>query len=167
MTHYLIQPADRIFVKDYVFLSFTRNMGKFTGKKISKIVSSKCNKKRIDHAKQSATNAFKIASKRAVQKTAEATGDLTGNKIADNVTKFSRTSPQNNSETVTNEEENIGLARLVNLQLQWSAKCFSVPDTVANQVPTFNITDTNLYVLVVTLSTQNNVELLKQLESGF
>ena len=55
----------------------------------------------------------------------------------------------------------------INLQLQWSAKCFSVPGTVANQVPTFNITDTNLYVLVVTLSTQNNVELLKQLESGF
>ena len=31
----------------------------------------------------------------------------------------------------------------------------------------FKITDTKLYVLVVTFSTQNNVKLLKQLESGF
>ena len=43
------------------------------------------------------------ASKRAIQKTAEATGDLIGNKIADKVTGVSKTLPQNNS--VTNEEE--------------------------------------------------------------
>ena len=42
-------------------------------------------------------------SKRAIQKTAEATGDLTGNKIADKITRVSKTSPMNNSET--NEEE--------------------------------------------------------------
>ena len=32
-----------------------------------------------------ATNAFKTASKRAIQKTAEATGDLTSNKIANRI----------------------------------------------------------------------------------
>ena len=37
------------------------------------------------------------------QKTAEATGDLIGNKIADRITKFS--SQQNNSETVTNSND--------------------------------------------------------------
>ena len=31
----------------------------------------------------------------------------------------------------------------------------------------FAITDTKLYVLVVTLSTEGNIKLLKQLESGF
>ena len=36
-------------------------------------------------------------------KAAEATGDLTGNKIADKVERVSKTSPNNNSET--NEEE--------------------------------------------------------------
>ena len=36
-----------------------------------------------------------------------------------------------------------------------------------NQVPTFTITETNLYVPVVTLSTQYNVKLLPQLQSGF
>ena len=45
------------------------------------------------------------------QKTAEATGYLIGNKIANKITKVSRTLPQNNSETITNETENIGLDR--------------------------------------------------------
>ena len=38
-----------------------------------------------------------------IQKTAEATGNLIGNKIADKITIVSKTSPQNNSET--NKEE--------------------------------------------------------------
>ena len=37
----------------------------------------------------------------------------------------------------------------------------------ANQVPKFRITNTKLHVLVVTFSTQENIKLLKQLESGF
>ena len=45
--------------------------------------------------------------------------------------------------------------------------CFLVVGTVANQVPTFTVTDTKLYVPVVTLSTKDNVKILKQLESGF
>ena len=39
----------------------------------------------IDTAKKSTTDAIKTASKRATQKTAEATGDLIGNKIAEDV----------------------------------------------------------------------------------
>ena len=38
---------------------------------------------------------------------------------------------------------------------------------VANQNPIFAITETNLYVPVVTLSTQDNAKLLPQLKSGF
>ena len=38
---------------------------------------------------------------------------------------------------------------------------------VENQVPTLTITDTKLYVSVVTLSTQDNAKLLQQLNSGF
>ena len=53
--------------------------------------------------KQSATDALKTTSKRAIQKTAEATGDLTGNTIADKIIIVSKTSPKNNSET--NEEK--------------------------------------------------------------
>ena len=46
-------------------------------------------------------------------------------------------------------------------------KSLLTPDTAANREPTFTITDTNLDIPVVTLSTQDNVKLLKQLESGF
>ena len=42
-----------------------------------------------------------------------------------------------------------------------------VPGTAANQVPQTKITDTKIYAPVVTLSTQNNIKLLKQLEPGF
>ena len=38
---------------------------------------------------------------------------------------------------------------------------------VADQEATFSITDTKLYVPVVTLSTQDNAKLLEQLKSGF
>ena len=44
---------------------------------------------------------------------------------------------------------------------------FLVAGTVANPVPTFTITDTKHFVLVVTFSTQDNVKPGKQLESGF
>ena len=44
---------------------------------------------------------------------------------------------------------------------------FSVASTISNQVPTFTTTDTNLHVPFVFLSTQDNVKLLKQLESDF
>ena len=42
-----------------------------------------------------------------------------------------------------------------------------VVGTAANQETDFKITDTKLYVPVVILSTQDNVKLLKQIESGF
>ena len=79
MTRYSVQPRDRIFVKDYGFLSFVRNMGKNK----SKNVRSKYSQKLSDHAKQSATYVLKTASKRAIQKAAERTGDLIVNKIAE------------------------------------------------------------------------------------
>ena len=55
----------------------------------------------------------------------------------------------------------------VNLILTWSANCFIVSTNVANQNSTFAITDTKLYVPVVTLSTQDHAKLLQQLKSGF
>ena len=55
----------------------------------------------------------------------------------------------------------------VKIILTWSAGCVIIYTDVANQVPTFTITETNLYVPVVTLSTQDNTKLLPQLKSGF
>ena len=55
----------------------------------------------------------------------------------------------------------------ISLQLKWSRNCVIEAGTANNQYPTFQISDTTLYVSVVTLSTQENIKLLKQLESGF
>ena len=46
--------------------------------------------KSFDHAKRSTTDSLKISSKRVIQKTAEATDDLIGNKIANKITKVSK-----------------------------------------------------------------------------
>ena len=51
--------------------------------------------------------------------------------------------------------------------MKWSRNCIVVAGNANNQNPSFQITDTKLYVPVVTLSTQENIKLLKQLESGF
>ena len=55
----------------------------------------------------------------------------------------------------------------INLILTWSTNCVIVSTNVANQNATFEITDTKLYVSLVTLSTQRNSKLLQQLKSGF
>ena len=89
MRHYLVPPRDWIFVKCYGCFpfakNFAKNMSKNVGKNVSKNLSVKNSKKIIDHAKQSATDAFKTASKRAIQKT-EATADLIRNETADKIT---------------------------------------------------------------------------------
>ena len=48
----------------------------------------------------------------------------------------------------------------ITVMLTWSKNCFY-------QEPKLKLTDTKLYVPVVTLSTQYNIKLLKKLESDF
>ena len=55
----------------------------------------------------------------------------------------------------------------INLILTWSTNCVIVSTNIANQNATIQITDTKLYVPVVTLSIQDNFKLLQQLKSGF
>ena len=55
----------------------------------------------------------------------------------------------------------------INLTFTWSVNCVIVYTDVANQFATFAITETKLYVTVVTLSSQDSAKLLQQLKSGF
>ena len=56
----------------------------------------------------------------------------------------------------------------ISLHLKWWCRsCILVAGTANNQNPSFQINDTKHYVCVVTLSTQENIKLLKQLESCF
>ena len=74
---YSTEPRFRKYVKGYGFLSFARKFGDKHGKKL------------MGTATKSGIDTAKTASKRVVQKTAGATGDLTGNKIADKITSVS------------------------------------------------------------------------------
>ena len=65
------------------------------GKIYAKTEVSKPSQKSLDYAKQSAADALKTSSKRAIQKTAE----KIGNKITDKMIRASKSSPTNPSET--------------------------------------------------------------------
>ena len=55
----------------------------------------------------------------------------------------------------------------INLILTWFTNCFIVNAPAENELPTFTITDTKLYVPTDTLSTRDSAKLLQQLKSGF
>ena len=88
---YSIEPRERRYVKGYGFLSFARNIGTHAAK-VAKSMSNKYSQKLVDSAKKSATDAIKTASKKAIQKTAEATRDLIGNRTADKIISASKKS---------------------------------------------------------------------------
>ena len=79
---YSTEPRDGIYVKGHGLLSFPKNMGKN--------LNNKYGQKLLDSAKKK-----KTAWKRASQKTAKATGDLIGNKIADKITSVLKKSTKN------------------------------------------------------------------------
>ena len=79
-----MRSRDRTYVKGYGFLSFANNMDRH--------LSNKCSQKRLDTVKKFTVDAIKTASKRAIQKTAEATVDSIGNKIADKIMSVSKKS---------------------------------------------------------------------------
>ena len=54
----------------------------------------------------------------------------------------------------------------INLILTWSGTCVIVSIAAVYQGAIFSITESNVYVLVVTLSTHHNAKLLQQLKSS-
>ena len=72
---------------------------------MGKSLSNKYGQKLLDSAKKSTPDAIKTTSRRAIQKTAEATGDLIGKKIADKITSVSKKSAKELSNDKTEEED--------------------------------------------------------------
>ena len=93
---YSIEPRDRIYVKGYGFLSFAKTIGKS--------LSNKYGQKLLDTAKKCTTDYIKTASKREIQKIAEATSDLIGNTIADKITSVSK-KPNNDDDDNDDDDE--------------------------------------------------------------
>ena len=98
----------------------TENIGKNIGKILSENLRGEYTQEHLGHAKQSATDALKTFSKRIIKKkTAGATCNLIGSKDANK--KISKTSQQNNPETVTNEhDKEIPKERYISLSYSWS-----------------------------------------------
>ena len=80
-------------------------MGKNIGKNLSKSLSGNYSQNFLDRAKRCETDAFKTDSKRAIQNTAIATGNLIENKSANEIKKKKKSLQQNNLETVTNQND--------------------------------------------------------------
>ena len=76
---------------------------------MDKYLRDKYSQKLLDTAKKSTTNAIKTVSKRAIQKTAEATDELIGNKIADKMTNVSKKS----NKELPNDETEVLLKQLL------------------------------------------------------
>ena len=92
-----IEPEYRKYVEGYGFLSFAQNVGDKYGEKLMNTAiktdtnfNSKYGKKLTDTAIKTGKDFAMIAGKKIVHKSAEATGDLTGNKIADRSTSMGR-----------------------------------------------------------------------------
>ena len=108
---YSIEPRERRYVKGYGFMSFSRNFGNKYGKKLMNTViktgtnfNGKYGKKLTDTAIKTGKDFATIAGKKIVNKSAEATGNLIGNKIADKITSASKKS--HNEEIQSNEINN-------------------------------------------------------------
>ena len=96
---YSIKPKERRYIKGYDLLSFARNAGNKYGKKLMNTAiktganfNSKYGKKLTDTAIKTGKDFATTAGKKIVHKSAEATGDLIGNKIADKITSASKKS---------------------------------------------------------------------------
>ena len=96
---YSIQPRERRYVKGYGYLSFAK-VAKF-----AKNLNNKFGQKLVDNDTLK-IDTLKIASKRAIQKTAEATADLVGYKIADKITSYSKKCSDRSTELNSNESNN-------------------------------------------------------------
>ena len=93
---YSIEPRDIIYVKEYGFLSFAKNIGKN--------VSNKYGQKCLVSAKKSKTDAIKTASKRAIQKRAEATVDLIDNILLTKLQVFQQSCTQKSSQQICTQK---------------------------------------------------------------
>ena len=105
---YSLEPHYKRYVQGKGFMSFARNIGNKYGKKIfdvSKSMKKKYGKKILDNSLSAGQDFAKIAGKKVLTKSAEATGDLIGNKIADRITKSARNKEQKEDDIIMEETQ--------------------------------------------------------------
>ena len=70
-------------------------------------MKKKCGKKVLDHSLSAGKDFAKIAGKKVLTKSAEATGDMIGNKIADRITKSTRNKDQKEDDRIIEETQEL------------------------------------------------------------
>ena len=111
---YSLEPRYRKYVQGQGFMSFAKNIGNKYGKKlfdksmdVSKKYGKKYGNKLLDNSISAGKDFAKIAGKKVLTKSAEVTGDMIGNKIADRITKSSRNKAQKEDDRIMEETQEI------------------------------------------------------------
>ena len=116
---YSLKPHYRRYVQGQGFMSFARNTGNKYGKStinsknakkifhVGKSMKNKYGKEILDNSLSAGKDFSKIAGKKVLTKSAKATGDLIGNKIADKITKSARNNEQKGNDRIMEETQEI------------------------------------------------------------
>ena len=120
---YSLEPHYRRYVQGQGFMSFARNIRNKYGKSmissknvrkifdksldVGKSMKNKYGKKILDNSLSAGKDFAKIAGKNVLTKSAEATGNLIGNKIADRKTKSDRNKEQKEDDIIMEETQEI------------------------------------------------------------
>ena len=114
---YSLEPHYRRYVQGQRFMSFASNIGNKYGKsmisskKVRKIfdknLDGKNGKKILDNSLSAGKDFAKIAGKKILTKSAEATGDLIGNNIANRITESARNKEKKENDRIMEETQEI------------------------------------------------------------
>ena len=107
---YSLEPSYRKYAQGQEFMSFAKNIGNKYGRKIfgkSIDVSNKYGRKILDKSMDAGKDFAKIAGKKVFHKSAEATGEMIGIKVADRITKSSRNKAQKEDDRIMEETQEI------------------------------------------------------------
>ena len=111
---YSLEPHYRKYVQGQGFMSFAKNIGNKYGKKlfdksmdVGKKYGKKYGNKLLDNSISTGKDFAKIAGKKVLTKSAEVTGDMIGNKIADRITKSSRNKAQKEDDRIMEETQEL------------------------------------------------------------
>ena len=111
---YSLEPSYRRYVQGQGFMSFAKNIGNKYGRKIfdnsidvGKKYGKKYGNKLLDNSISAGKDFAKTAGKKVLRKSAEATGDMIGNKIADRITKSSRNKAQKEDDRIMEETQEL------------------------------------------------------------
>ena len=111
---YSLEAIYRKYVQGQGFMSFAKNIGNKYGKKlfdksidVSKKYRKKYGNKLLDNSLNAGKDFAKIAGKKVLTKSAEATGEMIGNKVAERITRSSRNKVQKEDDRIMEETQEI------------------------------------------------------------